>query len=268
MELKSELPLQKLEMISARFERQPCSPHVHEGFSIAVVQQGTQRFQRDGASHLANPGQVLLVNADQLHDGESANPLQHCRYHALYPQPELLLPVVEDLCGPGAGLPWFAPVVDDPQLAGLLAQLFQPGAADNDLLTLEVRFVHYMALLIQRHSLRRSEFRPLSAAPDKVQLLRDYLDACCCETISLNTLSRLVDLNPSYLTRLFVRHVGVPPQHYQLMRRIERACQLLRQRTPLIEVAMQTGFTDQAHFSRHFKRFTGLTPGRYRQALC
>jgi len=268
MELRSELQLQQLEMVSARFERQPCSPHVHEGFSIAVVQQGTQRFQRDGASHLANPGQVLLVNADQLHDGESANPLQHCRYHALYPQPELLLPVVEDLCGPGAGLPWFAPVVDDPQLAQLLAQLFQPADPKSDLLTLEVRFLHYMALLIQRHSLNASGFKPLSNAPDKVSTVRDYLDAHCCEAVSLNTLSQLVDLNPSYLTRLFVRHTGIPPQHYQLMRRIERAQALIRHRQPLIDVAIQTGFNDQAHFSRHFKRFTGLTPGRYQASVC
>ncbi|MCV6589617.1 MAG: AraC family transcriptional regulator [Marinobacterium sp.] len=267
MELNSELKLQQLEMISACFERSTFSPHIHEGFSIAMVQQGTQRFQRDRTTHLANPGQLLLINADQLHDGESANPHLHCRYHALYPQPELLLPVVEDLCGPGAGLPWFDPVVDDPQLAQFLAQLFQPASSTADLLSQQVHFLQGMALLIQRHSRKYSEFRPLINAPDKVRTLRHYLDAHCNEVVSLNTLSRLVNLNPSYLTRLFVRHTGIPPQHYQLMRRVERAQQLIRQGLPLIDTALQTGFTDQAHFSRHFKRFTGLPPGRYQRAL-
>jgi len=268
VDLHASTMLSQLELVSAKFQRQRFSPHVHEGFCIAVVVQGAQQFNREGSQHIAANGQLLLINADQLHDGHSADDALGCRYHAIYPHTELLQPVVDDLCGPGAGLPWFPPVVEDPVLATALLQLFHSLQHNGNPLQCEALFMHSLSHLIQRHSGRPCQPLPLKSAPAKMQYVRDYLDNHCCQPISLHALSTLVELNPSYLSRLFRRTTGLAPHHYQLVRRIDHARQLIQRGLPLAQVALDTGFTDQPHFNRHFKRFTGLTPGRYQQAIC
>jgi AraC family transcriptional regulator len=64
----------------------------------------------------------------------------------------------------------------------------------------------------------------------------------------------------------FRRATGLPPYQYVIMRRVERAEQLLRAGTdlPLAEIAARAGFSDQSVFCRHFKRLVGVTPGQFR----
>jgi len=258
--------LDQMEMISARFQRQHFNRHVHEGFCIAVVEQGAQGFECNGSYHVAPTNSLLLINADQLHDGHSADG-QQCRYNAIYPQPTLFEWAAADMYGPGAGIPWFDSVVYDTALAQLLRQLFHSLQQGPNLLQTETLFLHTSQLLIQRHSQRKAYPCSLRASGPAIKQLREYLDSHCTEHVSLADLSRLVELNPSYLTRLFKQHTGLPPHSYQLMRRIDRARSLIRAGQSLADIALITGFTDQAHFSRHFRRFTGLTPGRYQQAI-
>jgi AraC-like DNA-binding protein len=64
------------------------------------------------------------------------------------------------------------------------------------------------------------------------------------------------------LARAFAKHVGLPPHAYHLQRRIERARAMLLSGTSAAEAAALTGFSDQAHLTRHFRRHFGITPGR------
>jgi AraC-like DNA-binding protein len=59
---------------------------------------------------------------------------------------------------------------------------------------------------------------------------------------------------------------GLPPHQYVIVRRIERARQLLQAGTnlSLAEVALRAGFSDQSQLTRHFKRIVGVTPGQFR----
>jgi AraC family transcriptional regulator len=59
---------------------------------------------------------------------------------------------------------------------------------------------------------------------------------------------------------------GLPPHQYMILRRVERAKQLLQGGADLslAEVAAHAGFSDQSQFCHHFKRFVGVTPGQFR----
>jgi AraC-like DNA-binding protein len=63
--------------------------------------------------------------------------------------------------------------------------------------------------------------------------------------------------------RCFGGRFGLPPHRYLTGRRVDRARRLLLAGAPAADVAAATGFTDQAHLTRHFKRYLGTTPGRY-----
>ena len=73
-------------------------------------------------------------------------------------------------------------------------------------------------------------------------------------------------LSPYHFARRFKAATGLPPHQYLIVRRVERAKQLLREDRDisLAEIAAMHGFSDQSQFSQHFKRAVGVTPGQFR----
>ncbi|MDX6281554.1 MAG: hypothetical protein QOH03_2625 [Kribbellaceae bacterium] len=104
---------------------------------------------------------------------------------------------------------------------------------------------------------------PPASLRNAVQVVRGYLEENYAATVSLDELARMVSLSPFHLARLFREEVGMPPHAFQLQLRLTRAKDLLRQGRPVSEVAIETGFFDLSHFTRHFKRHVGISPGRY-----
>ncbi|NUM81920.1 helix-turn-helix domain-containing protein [bacterium] len=96
-----------------------------------------------------------------------------------------------------------------------------------------------------------------------IRKVKDYIADNYTETISLDELSTLSGLSPFYLLRVFRKETGLPPYEFLINVRIERAKRLLIRRIPIAVVAHSTGFADQSHFTRFFKRLTGVTPGQY-----
>ena len=95
-----------------------------------------------------------------------------------------------------------------------------------------------------------------------VEYIEEHLDGCP----TLAQLAAVVRLNPYHFARQFKAATGLPPHQYVILRRVERAKQLLQAGTDLslAEVALHAGFSDQSQFSRHFKRLVGVTPGQFR----
>ena len=87
------------------------------------------------------------------------------------------------------------------------------------------------------------------------------------EPVSARALSALVGLHPAYLNRVFSARVGMPPHAYLTDLRVQRARELLAAGRPLSGVAYDTGFADQSHLTRCFKRAVGITPGAYQDQV-
>jgi AraC-like DNA-binding protein len=84
--------------------------------------------------------------------------------------------------------------------------------------------------------------------------------------ITIRELSETVGLSANYFSRRFKGSFGVSPRHYLIRRRLERAKLLMRQsRASLSQIALDTGFSDQAHMSRLFHAVVGETPNRWRR---
>ncbi len=98
---------------------------------------------------------------------------------------------------------------------------------------------------------------------DEIQKACDYMDENYAWTISLYDLSNLTNLNKYTLIRNFTKQKGVTPYQYLETIRISKAKRLLEQGYDLSDIAIQTGFVDQSHFSKFFKKLIGLTPKQY-----
>lgn len=83
------------------------------------------------------------------------------------------------------------------------------------------------------------------------------------DSITLDDLSKLAGLSKYYLLRSFTKQKGISPYSYLETIRIGKAKKLLEQGVLPVDAALQTGFSDQSHFSNFFKKFIGLTPKQY-----
>lgn len=95
----------------------------------------------------------------------------------------------------------------------------------------------------------------------------EELVVASAEGPSLDTLAAACGVSRSQLGRLFRSTFGVAPLAWIRSRRIERAKRLIRdERHTLTEIAAMTGFSDQSHLSRTFKRIVGKNPTDYRRS--
>lgn len=95
--------------------------------------------------------------------------------------------------------------------------------------------------------------------------VKKYLETHFMDDVSLQEVAEKVNLDKSYLGRMFREECGVTVMGYLKNIRIEKAKELLLHGMGASEVAMQTGFADPAYFSKIFKQETGITPSRYRE---
>jgi AraC family transcriptional regulator len=99
-------------------------------------------------------------------------------------------------------------------------------------------------------------------APQWLDRVLDKVQAEYCERLALHELAREAGVHPVHLSRVFRRCEGEGIGEYVHRLRIRAACeQMLSPRKSLAEISLETGFADQSHFTRAFRRITGMSPG-------
>ena len=119
------------------------------------------------------------------------------------------------------------------------------------------------ARLISKYAQAPPPIKPISPEISAIKLTQEYLKANYSENISLEQLSNLVNLKPLRLLRVFRKTLGLPPHAYLIQLRVTQAKKLLAMGISIANAAAETGFSDQSHLHRHFKRVVGVTPGQY-----
>ncbi|UWR24526.1 AraC family transcriptional regulator [Sulfitobacter sp. S190] len=103
-------------------------------------------------------------------------------------------------------------------------------------------------------------------SPALVEAITDQIDTDISERILINELAEMATMSPSQFSRAFKSALGLPPQKYVLRRRLQVAQDLLKDETrPLVEVALDAGFSSQAHMTSSFTKHFGLAPGQFRK---
>jgi len=93
----------------------------------------------------------------------------------------------------------------------------------------------------------------------------DYLGDHYAENIRLDDLAAAAGIGKFRLVRLFREHTGLPPHSFLIAHRLRVARRLLEAGQSITATAAATGFADQSHLHRHFRRSLGLTPAEYRR---
>ncbi|MBB4686311.1 AraC family transcriptional regulator [Amycolatopsis jiangsuensis] len=238
-----------VEAFHARFTDHAYPAHTHDTWTLLIVDDGAIRYDLDRHHHGALGSAVTLLPPNVAHDGRAAT--RHgFRKRVLYLDADVL---GEDLIGAAVD----RPSLPDPLLRKRIHQLHE---ALTDPFEAESR----LALVSER--LRGHLGHPPAGTPPDRTLaddLRDLLDEHLPAALTLAEAADVLDAHPGHLVRAFGRRFGLPPHRYVTGRRVDRARRLLLEGTPPATVATAAGFTDQAHLTRHFRRYLGTTPARY-----
>lgn len=249
-----------VELFHADFSGQPFGRHSHDAFAIGAILQGAGGYHCQGARHVLPAGTLSLMNPSEAHTGHAESP--RLVYRMLYVEEARLLALLGRKQLP-RGFAALNPA-DDGAVAASLARVAAQFES-NDPLALESELLELLEQVFTRHG----GMRPRRATPrdgGTVERLRDYLESHYRDNPSLEQLGELLQRHPRHLIEAFRRAQGVPPHTYLLQRRVAEAKRRLLQGAALAELALELGFHDQAHFGHVFRRFTGVSPGRFRQS--
>ncbi|WP_338115778.1 AraC family transcriptional regulator [Paenibacillus monticola] len=110
------------------------------------------------------------------------------------------------------------------------------------------------------------EHEAVGLQPDVVQQAVRHMEDYYAEPITLHSLAAMLDCNPRQLQRLFKDRVRTGPIDYLIQLRLEKAKTMLHQTSiPLNQIAEAVGYLDSYHFSKMFKKYTGVSPSQFKQ---
>jgi AraC-like DNA-binding protein len=242
------------EVFHARFASHAYPAHAHATWTLFIVDEGAVRYDLDRHSRGSDSSMVTLLPPHIAHDGRPATSRGY-RMRVLYLDGAAL---GEHLIGSAVD----RPIISDPSLRRNLSDVHELLASADDALEAESR----LAFVIERlggHLGHRVDHHEWGRSGELAEELRALLNAHVVETLTLAAAGRQLEASPAHLVRCFTRTFGVAPHAYRIGRRIEIARLQLLDGWPVADVAVRVGFYDQSHFTRHFKRLVGTTPGRY-----
>jgi AraC-like DNA-binding protein len=254
-----------VDLLRARYVTHRYGRHAHETYTFGLIEAGVEEFDYGSTLLRAGPGAVALLNPDVVHTGQAATP-SGWTYRVLYPEVGVVTSVAAEL-GWRRGTPWFPEtVLYDPATADLLRHAHR-AAEYGDRLASSSLLTTALMRLLQVHSAAppAGGREPASRSPASVQAVRDLLPQRLADPPSLAELAAMTGLSQFALLRAFRRQTGMPPHAYLNQLRVRRARLLLDRGLAPADVAAQTGFADQAHLTRHFKRVVGVPPASYQR---
>ena len=249
-----------LDLLHARLTA-PYAPHMHDVYSFGACVEGLEVIGYRGELYHADTGSVVILEPGEPHTGGPAEPPSFV-YRAMYPGGDLLA----ELSG-YSGTPRFRePVIADPLLAAELIRAHAELSRGADPLEAETRLSWLFGELVRRHATPQLSGLQVRRGRVAKVVMAQLADQLACPP-GLAQIAAEAGLSRYQLVRSFRAEVGMPPYAWLAQHRVARARVLLEQGCRPAEAATLTGFADQAHLTRWFRRVVGVTPGAYRNSI-
>lgn len=244
------------EVLHAQWRDHTYPAHTHDTWTLLLVDDGLIGYELDGRGHAAVPhAGVTLLPPHVVHDGRPTTS-RGFRKRVVYLDEDVF---AQSMIGSAVD----APLIFDSYLRHQASSLDLALVGGDDLQA-ESR----LALVVERlawHLTGRSDATPLEAPAVVARRAREVLDDDPAVVSSVSAVAKTVGVSTAHLVRSFTRSYGISPHQYLLGRRLDLARRRLLAGEAPVDVATATGFYDQAHLTRHFKRLLTVTPGRYQR---
>lgn len=256
-----------IESVNAHFKGHAYDSHDHEELLVGVTLQGSQRFSCHRAVHTSTPGNAILIEPGAAHDGHAPQP-SGFTYAMLY-IPQRWMSDSLDQRGMGdislVEAAFRHTLTADRELIVAISQAFAAIHYGEGRLACDESLDRLVA-----HLTPHVAVKPATAMTDslvRMNRVREYLhDHLACNT-GLDELAEISGIDRFRLSRQFKAAFGQTPHAYLVRLRLRTARRLLAGGLAVSQVAAETGFADQSHLGRWFRRAYRISPVAF-QSRC
>ncbi|WP_394748915.1 helix-turn-helix domain-containing protein [Spongiimicrobium salis] len=246
----TKLPiLDGTELKSATFVDKSFPFHFHQSWSLAYIEYGSENIAFNDINFLVHKNAIQLIPPYSIHKNWS-DTQNAWTYKALYISNDVVKYIAQKIgvdYSYLASFPYFISYRDH-GFSLTEASIFK---------IIETLFLD---------TLNGTEPAHLNGYTNQAfdDILR-YMSVNYNRSIRLETLQKEFKIDKFKLQKSFKKCMGLTPLEYLTALRIENSKALFHTNTPLVEIALESGFYDQSHFTHSFKKYVGVTPGSYKK---
>ena len=239
--------------------------HFHEYYVIGLIEGGQRHLSCKNKEYDLKKGDIVIFNPGDNHS---------CRqigdglldYRGINIPKETMRKLMQELMG-RKELPVFsANVICDEEIAGYLHPLHEMVMNGSREFKKEEDLLFLITRVFQKYDLTFDKGN--TECVDELERACAFMEENYDRHICLDEICQCAGMSKSTLLRVFTKNKGVTPYCYLENIRIGKAKKLLEQGVLPADAALQTGLSDQSHFTNYFSRFIGLSPGIYREIFC
>ena len=246
--IKSSI-LDGIEVKSATFIDKNFPFHFHQCWSLACIEYGSENIAFNNSVFLVSKNALQLIPPYSIHKNWG-NKNNAWAYKALYISDDVIKNVAKKINADYSyltSLPYFISYrnsefnINEASIFKIIENLF----------------------LDTLHDIHQPHFKKYANEP--FDDILNYLSLNYNQSITLEMLQQKFKVNKFKLQKSFKKNIGLTPLEYLTTIRIENSKKLFYTDVPLVEIALESGFYDQSHFTHSFKKYVGVTPGNYKK---
>jgi len=229
--------------------------HCHSNAYLTLVLSGQYTEKHTHREHLFGEGAMHLLPAGERHENQFDTAVRCLRV-------KFESSAIDRFGEEFRGILSEPRELSGPLSSWLAKRMLQEFRAKDDVALLAIEGV---LLEVLAESARSSDADSPSSIPVWLRRVREALDESYLASPSLTELAEVGGVHPVHLSREFRRRYRITIGDYIRKRRVERASELLtNSEMPMAEIASTCGFSDQSHFCALFKKYSGMTPAKFR----
>jgi AraC-like DNA-binding protein len=235
-------------------------------YVFGVVTGQAMRSRRGREHRLIRPGQLVAWDPSNAHAGTAVDGQPWSSRLMIVEAADLATLASDEETDVLADILFPEPVVSAPDLVADFLRLHTALETPTTRLERDEQLVEWLHALIERSKAVRLQRSPLSTRDDTaLRSALDYLGDRPERNVGLEELAAAAGIGKFRLIRLFRERTGLPPHALHVAHRVRAARRLLEAGHTIAATAAATGFADQSHLHRHFRRSLGMTPGEYQR---
>ena len=240
--------LDGVELKSATFIDKNFPFHFHQCWSLAYIEYGSENIAFGDTNFLVSKNALQLIPPYSIHKNWS-NKNGAWTYKALYISNDVIKNVSKKIN------------VDYSHLASF-PYFISYGNIEFNINEASILKILENLFLDTLNDVKQSYFQ--KNADEPFDDILNYLSLNYSQSITLEMLQQKFKVNKFKLQKSFKKSIGLTPLEYLTTIRIENSKRLFYTDVPLVEIALESGFYDQSHFTHSFKKYVGVTPGNYK----
>ena len=245
--------LDGLELLNAKSHTLDFPFHTHNTFNIALILDITFNVKLNDKSLKAPKGTISITNPNEVHATPCDSDLGNS-FFTYYVSPEVIKKLNK-----GNSVFFEDKTIYDQYIFDELYYL--SSNYKRNLIEFENRLIVALRKLV----LKYASISPTTFNTNK--LFQIFINETDFDSFNLEKTAMQFGMNKYKFIRLFKQETGLTPNNFVLLKKIEKSKKMLKDGAPIFNVAIDCGFYDTSHFYKNFKRFTGVNPLDFQNAL-